>query len=309
MNDREIEALEQEAETTRTRVSGLLDELRGRVSPGEMVDQMVSYAGDGAGEFVRTLGNQLRNNPLPAMLIGVGVAWLMFSDKRPRTARAASSASSRNAVRDTTERARGLVADAGERIASVYGDAGTRASEMAARTTDTVNEYGQQAVDTAYEMGARVSDTASELGHRARDTAQELRHRASDTASSVARRATEAGHTMEEMSKRALNTASQILHEQPLVAAGIGLAIGAALGAALPATETENKLMGSTADDLKERARQAASEQYEHVRETAQDVYGTVVDTVAREVAEGGTQSENAFDERVHEHGPRPTGG
>lgn len=291
MTDREIDALEQDAENTRTRVSGLLDELRGRVSPGEMVDQMVSYASDGAGEAVRTLGNQLRNNPLPALLIGVGVAWLMFSDKRGPVERKPASA---RPVQEPVKQARGLVAHASERLSAAYDEVGSSAS----RTRDSVTELGQQAVDTAYEMGNRAVDTASDLGQKAADKAADLRHRATDTAS-------QARHSVEDIGKRALDTATQILHEQPLVAAGLGLAIGAALGAALPTTEAENKLMGSTGDDLKDRARQAAEEGYEQAREAAQDAYGTVVDTVAREVSEASSDKEFA---EQHGHGPRSAG-
>jgi hypothetical protein len=80
----DLRHLEHETERARSNVTELLDELRLRVSPGEMVDQIVGYAGDGAGEMVRNLGSQLRNNPLPALLVGVGVAWLMLGDRTPR---------------------------------------------------------------------------------------------------------------------------------------------------------------------------------------------------------------------------------
>jgi hypothetical protein len=49
---------------------------------------------------------------------------------------------------------------------------------------------------------------------------------------------------------------------QPLVLAGIGLAVGAALGASLPGTEAENQLMGESSDQVKERAREFAEDQY-----------------------------------------------
>jgi len=287
MSDREIDGIEQEAENSRARVSGLLDELRGRVSPGEMVDQMMSYAGDGAGEFVRTLGQQLRNNPLPALLIGAGVAWLMLADRREGRP-SQSGKRVRGAVtpvvaagREAAGRARTLVANAGDRMMSAYESAG----DVATSAADSVSGYGR-----------RVAETATSLGHSAAEAAQEARqavsgysHRMAGTASalgqSAAETADEARHAVEDIGKRTLNAANQILHEQPLVAAGLGIAIGAALGAALPASETENRLMGSTSDGLKEQARQAAAETYEKARDAADDIYGTVADTVAREAS------------------------
>src|SRR5690349_18771616 len=77
------EQLEREAEATRARISATLDELRGRMTPGQVVDQLVEYARDsGSGEFVRNLGNQVVGNPLPVTLMGAGLAWLMLAGRR-----------------------------------------------------------------------------------------------------------------------------------------------------------------------------------------------------------------------------------
>ncbi len=71
--------IEREVERTRARLSDTLDELRDRMSPGQVVDQLVDYARDtGGGEFVRNLGRSMRDNPLPILLIGTGIAWLML---------------------------------------------------------------------------------------------------------------------------------------------------------------------------------------------------------------------------------------
>lgn len=75
--------LERETDAARDRISGLLDELRGRISPGQVVDQFIEAAGDGAGSsFAHKLGRQMRSNPLACMLAAAGAAWLMMSDRR-----------------------------------------------------------------------------------------------------------------------------------------------------------------------------------------------------------------------------------
>jgi ElaB/YqjD/DUF883 family membrane-anchored ribosome-binding protein len=330
MNGSEITALEQETENTRSRVSGLLDELRGRVSPGEMVDQMVSYAGDGAGEVVRTLGNQLRNNPLPAVLIGVGVAWLMLSDRRPpqvaRPARHTRStsdalASARDDVMETGSRIRSRVLGAGEGLAASAADTTERAGTLVTAAADRASSAYDEASDAAGRAASTVSDyahraaeKASAFGQRAAETAAEFRHRTADGTSALSHRAvgaaSQARHTAEDIGKRAFSTANQILHEQPLIAAGIGLAIGAALGTALPSTDAENRLMGSTSDEVKDRARQAAAGQYERVKDAAEDAYGTVADTVAREVSSlsGDESRHDDADYRTQDHGSRTSG-
>lgn len=50
----------------------IFDELRERITPGQLVDQAVDYARDsGGGMFVRNLGRQTTANPLPVALAGL----------------------------------------------------------------------------------------------------------------------------------------------------------------------------------------------------------------------------------------------
>ena len=80
------EQLEREAETARTNLAADLDELRHRITPGQIADEVVDYARDTpVAEFARNLMRDLRENPLPLLLIGAGVAWSIFnSTRRPR---------------------------------------------------------------------------------------------------------------------------------------------------------------------------------------------------------------------------------
>ena len=73
--------LEREAEATRGQVAGTLNELRERITPGQLMDQAADYAkASGGGDFVRNLGRQMADNPLPVCLIGAGMAWLMLAN-------------------------------------------------------------------------------------------------------------------------------------------------------------------------------------------------------------------------------------
>ena len=76
------DAIEQEVNAERHRVAETLDALQEKMSVGNMVDDAVRsfsrYGGDMAGSFSR----QVRHNPLPLLLTGVGLAWLMASSTR-----------------------------------------------------------------------------------------------------------------------------------------------------------------------------------------------------------------------------------
>ena len=80
------EQLEQEAETARTNLAADLDELRHRMTPGQIADEVVDYARDTpVAEFAHNLMRDLRDNPLPLLLICAGIAWSIFnSSRRPR---------------------------------------------------------------------------------------------------------------------------------------------------------------------------------------------------------------------------------
>ena len=83
---RSSEQLEREAEVARSNLAADLDELRHRMTPGQIVDEVADYARDTpVAEFTRNLIRDLRENPLPILLIGAGIAWSIFnSSRRPR---------------------------------------------------------------------------------------------------------------------------------------------------------------------------------------------------------------------------------
>src|SRR2546430_401551 len=74
--------LEREAEQTRARLIGGLEELRASMTPGQVVDQVADYANIGTGEFLTNLRDQAARNPMATLLVGAGVAWMMMGGRR-----------------------------------------------------------------------------------------------------------------------------------------------------------------------------------------------------------------------------------
>jgi hypothetical protein len=78
--------IQRDIDHTRAEMSETLEALRGRLSPGELFEQAISYVKEGgASEFTSNLGDTIKHNPVPTALIGIGLAWLMMGDSR-RTA-------------------------------------------------------------------------------------------------------------------------------------------------------------------------------------------------------------------------------
>src|SRR5215467_16356920 len=128
--------LEREVEETRWQLSGTLEELRSRMTAGRVVDQVIDYTRDSpAGDFFRNLGREIRENPLPLVVIGIGITWLLLASNR--TSRTAIAAAANN-------------------LASKAEDIGTATGAFVNRTT----EWGQQ---TAVRVADRTTDVVGPL--------------------------------------------------------------------------------------------------------------------------------------------------
>ena len=99
------EQLEREVESCRNELADTLDELRARMTPGEVVNQLVDYAkGTTGGLFFENLKQQIANNPLPVALMGAGFAWLMCGKGISASRLRQSTASVADKMRQRTAR-------------------------------------------------------------------------------------------------------------------------------------------------------------------------------------------------------------
>jgi ElaB/YqjD/DUF883 family membrane-anchored ribosome-binding protein len=82
MNDvRSPEEIEREINELRAQISDTLDAVQRKLSPGQILDQALSYARDG-GEFAARIGRGMRDNPIPASLFGLSLGWLWYAGSR-----------------------------------------------------------------------------------------------------------------------------------------------------------------------------------------------------------------------------------
>ncbi|MCE5977598.1 DUF3618 domain-containing protein [Pseudomonas sp. JR33AA] len=224
--------LEQEINAKREHISDLMDALEDRLSPGQMVDRVLGYAKGNGGEFFQNLGTTLKNNPVPATLTVLGLAWLGLNQNRPFNPGPAHQGPG-----------------VGERL----GDALGTVKEAFAHAGEAVHDASQKVRMKAHD----VRDRASELGSGARDSvgacADTLRHSA---------------HKAADQTTAFKGQFDHLLKEQPLVLAALGIALGAALGAALPSTRKEDQLMGASSDRLTDTLKAKGSEVKASVEES-----------------------------------------
>lgn len=271
------EQLEREAEATRAQIAVTLGELRGRMTSGQVVDQLVDYARDsGGGEFVRNFGRQVAGNPLPVTLVGAGLAWLMMAGRRarPRGEAATSGFGLDDVAQGMSEAGHSRGGrEAGEQtaanVASLTEHAVRRAHAWARQTRATAERLDQR----AGEAGADLQDSVTAAGANVRDAASA----AYNTAAERSRQGADAiGRSARAMGDNLAATGQGLwgfLQEQPLVLAGLGLAIGGLLGASLPSSEAEDRLMGEASDAAKSEARSFAQEQVDKGKQVAEQAW------------------------------------
>lgn len=105
--------LEHEVDEVRAHLEETVDRLSHRLSPGELLDRALGYTREHGGEMAHQLGRQVKYNPVPMLLTGIGLTWLMSaSAERHAPARRSGSdamerlSESAGSVRDKARSAR-----------------------------------------------------------------------------------------------------------------------------------------------------------------------------------------------------------
>jgi ElaB/YqjD/DUF883 family membrane-anchored ribosome-binding protein len=234
--------VQSDVDTIRSEMSHTLMELEERFSLREIMDEVFSSARrarSGSGDFLKNLGGTLRDHPIPVLLIGAGVASLLASERTSK---------SQVIVRSEKE---------GSADAEPGGD-----GELKGRAS----EMKEEASHTATQMKERASQATEHAKERAGQAAGRMKERAGDATDRVKETASKIPGRLSDSMHRARDRSREVIHDQPLVLAGLGMAIGALLAAA-PMTETERRTMGTKRDQLKRSAEDRARDAVERARQ------------------------------------------
>jgi ElaB/YqjD/DUF883 family membrane-anchored ribosome-binding protein len=127
------EAIARDLDKTRNNVNETLDALEARLSPGQMLDRTLAFVRENGGEFVGNLGQSVKKNPLPTIVTGIGLAWLVAAGSL-----GSSSEQDRSMERGTGERLRDKVSGAASSAREQFADAAETLSDKAEAVTDRV---------------------------------------------------------------------------------------------------------------------------------------------------------------------------
>jgi len=308
--------LEREVEAQRRRLDDRVTEIQQRLSPGQMVDEFVSYArSSGGGEFLNNLSRSVQNNPLPIALTAVGLAWLMMRPSNGTTAVASEpdwdGATAYNGppplddigreplpvariAGDTVRRVQQITDESGKRYSEFTDDAGAKFKALtddlgnrAGHFTDEagqtyrgfIDEAGYQVGSFVDEAGARLADAQGWAAHnwqQAGDRLKDMQQGVAARAASLKQQATSASSQLQSNAGAMGDQLNRLLHEQPLIGGALAFAVGAAIAAVLPRTPQEDQLVGEAADKLKRQGGKLAGDAYSRGKQQVADAFGQV---------------------------------
>lgn len=271
-------AIRAEIAETRGRMSDTLDEIGARLNPNVVKEQVTQRVKDGIREatigrvehMARTavdkvndtrssLTDTIRENPVPAALVAIGLGWLMVN-------RRSSSEYGRYRQYDTQSASYGL---------RDYNDSSFDERSRVADMADTARERVSEVAGAARE---RVSDA----GHAARERAGMLADRARDAAGNVRTQAQHFASNAADTTRRQAARVEDMYNDNPLALGAVTMALGVAAGFAVPRTDREVQFFGDAREQVVDKVHNVVDEAKEKVQHVASRVM-TEAKTAARE--------------------------
>jgi hypothetical protein len=220
----------------------------------------------GSGDFVNALQDAVRENPISAALIGMGVLWMFMGGSNTSLFGSGGRKSIFRTTSQGAEAVGGAVRDTAARVGSSVGQAADAAAETASQVAGGV----RQASATVGERASRTAGHAADAVASAYDATTNAATRAAETISNAT---TSAAHAMQATGTKWGSTVQQniadLFEGQPLLLGAVGIAIGAGIAASIPTTEAENKVMGDASDFVRETVTEKADQVKDQVKETA----------------------------------------
>jgi hypothetical protein len=192
-------------------------------------------------DFVRDLGDAVRNNPVSAALIGMGVVWL-FASRTQGSSPLERIGGVADAAQDVWRGATSNLKSGSENMQGRVSAASTTLRNQGAKFIDGVSEKGGELAESVTEYAGSVPDLAGNLLDDVRSNMTEL------------------------------------FRSQPLALGAVGLAIGAAIAASIPVTDTETEYLGETSDFVKQKVGEIAAEKSRDAVDLGERVVDAVAD-------------------------------
>jgi ElaB/YqjD/DUF883 family membrane-anchored ribosome-binding protein len=217
---------------TRSRMDHTLDELGDKMQPRHLVEEAVDYfwtkeshiadkSKQSAARMGKKMVEEVRNHPLPSLLIGAGVVWLLAQQRQ------------RSEGYDET------------------GEPGLK--EKAGAKFEETKERIKEGAESMKERASEIAGTAKEKLGAAKE-------KFGSPMEGARVKSAEVKDKTKEYYQRSMMKARQTSDEHPLAVGLACLAAGVIAGVMAPRTRAEDKAFGETADRIREQAKEQGAE-------------------------------------------------
>lgn len=308
-NSDDPEIIRARIEQTRANMSQTVTELQAKLSPDRLTQEATEKIKDATLRKVETMTNMatnkannwraqavetVRQNPIPAAMIGIGLGWLLFGSNRssanqayaypqryygPSPNYAPSERFLDKAQAAISENVSTLQDKAGEMAQDVQGKMGEMAGNLQAKT----QQVTQNVQEKVGQVAGNIQNTASEVAGNIQTRAGEI---SSNVQGMVGEQADYLAYQAQHQADLARRGFQDTLEENPLAIGAVAIVAGAAIGLMLPITQKENELMGATRDRLWQQAQDTAQETFKKVEQVAGEVYQAATETAKDKINE-----------------------
>ena len=195
-----------------------------------------STASTSSARFIDDLNDAIRENPVSAGLVGIGVLWMLFGH--------AKIGALASAIPGTVSQATSTVRSAAQSATTASSEAAENVSEAVYDATASVKAGAAAAGEKIASAGRDASQASVDFGHR---VGQSVHQNLSTT-----------------------------IETQPLLLGALGLGIGAGIASMFSSTKAEQDLMGETGGAVKEKIHDLAAETKHRAGLVYEDVKGEV---------------------------------
>lgn len=264
MADRSVREYEQAASQTRQRLASTLDELADNLTPGRVLDEVMSYAKSGGGNFLRGLGNAAAENPLPTLMIGLGAA--MFLSGKGRMEDVVGMFRSANGGGADSGRSRMSGVSTGPRDygAPVHGGSAPGAYNGRGTIGDAAHSAASGLRHSAEAVGSTIAGAAGSVRDAVSGAAGTVRDTAMETAEGIREglgsAAGQAGSMLRSGSETLGSAAGGAMAQMGDTAARAGRLASDAASQAMSGAEALGNTVAGYAEGLSEQAAAAGSE-------------------------------------------------
>lgn len=270
--------IESDIRQTRGRMDATLDELSDRMTARSLLNSALDWwesrNADAPGRNVtsdafQTVGRRVRENPLPSLLIGFGLVWMITEAASKDDEETGSIAGGNSPYKGAHSNEGGTPSSYPDEYLEEQKEIGIghvgglaeKAKNKLGEAKEAVSGVAGSVKEKVAAMGESATQTAEGLGRGAQDVYEQGR----STAAKVGRNIERGYHSTTEQVENAME-------EYPL-AVGIGFAaLGALIGVLLPGTRREDELLGEQSDKLVKATKEKGEELLQRGKAVAQRV-------------------------------------